>query len=314
MLGFITRDWPRKLTAIFFALVIWFTVSQQIQEVRTYHEVVIELHPENDNVYISENQKAIIETITIRGTKSDIALLKDSKSVLVKVSIPETDTEIYTFTLSDDDFDFPSPTISIEQIVPEQFNINVDRLVTKKVRVEPLFSKTLIPDSKDTAFINTRPREVTIKGPAKVLKTIEYIETKQFEMLPESKSYKVELKEQDKIQIIGNSTVEVDVTIKDKFDTKTIHNIPIQILNSVKNELIVDSIQSTDKSVNVTLSGPKIQIAALSDDSIRAFIEIEKGDVEGEFTRKIKVYVNARDCKVQYTEPEEVVVKLVKKE
>ena len=315
MLGFFTKDWPRKLTAIFFALLIWFTVSQQIQEVRTYHDIVIELNPENGDVFFSEKQRPIIKTITVRGTKSDVALLKDSKSIPVKVSIPELDPEIktYTFTLSDDNFDFPSPTISIEQIVPKQFNIKFDRIVTKKVRVVEVHDKINIPKNAVAIDFTIRPKEVTIKGPSEILKDIDSIETEQFVIPQKSTTRRVKLKEQENVEILVNSHVEIDIMMTSEIGTDAI-NVPLQILNSPNSDLGLESVLSNETTILVTLKGPQAQLDKLDQKLVKAYIEIEPGDQEGESKKKVKVHVESKDCKYTNIVPEYVDVKLVKKD
>ncbi|WDE97086.1 hypothetical protein PQO03_03835 [Lentisphaera profundi] len=178
IIKFFTKDFQRKLIAMFFALLIWFIVNQRISEVQTFSGIPIELINPNSNIIISKTNRPTANII-LRGPAKILQSLK-SKDISVRLVIPEgVRSGSLKLLLTRDDITIPGIT-QIENIVSETIIVEVDEMQEKEVPVRLLFNNAL---SDKYRLINTphiEPKTKLINGPSKRLESINYLTTKPF--------------------------------------------------------------------------------------------------------------------------------------
>ncbi len=307
----IRHEFPRKLTAIIFAGLIFGIVHIQLQETEVYTNVAVNLRPEGKNIMLLHDGK-LTTTLTVRGTRRNLNKIKTNP--LIEHLIPATTTEpgFYSFRLRADDITLP-PGVKIAPngIQPRKFEVEIDQIVHKEVDIRLRINREGLPSGLTIRRITIHPKKVTITGPKKLVKDITEIVSEEVEFdqnPPQNYEIDVALVEKPRISL-ARSEVHVSIELSRSKDIKPYRQIPVEALTRHDGGLYIMEFLDTPK-VDVTLEGPAATLDVLTAEFIHAFVELKKGDGVGVRVLRVRVWINAKDCTWRKITPAALRVKI----
>ncbi|MDD7986508.1 hypothetical protein PQO01_16280 [Lentisphaera marina] len=262
-----TKDFQRKLIAIFFALLIWFIVNQRISKVQTFSGIPIVLVNPNSNIIISQTNRPTANII-LRGPEKILQSL-ESKDIAVRLVLPEgIRPGALKLLLTEEDISIPRMT-KIENIVSQTIIVEVDEMREKEVPVRLLFNNAISDKYRLIDNPKIEPKTKLINGPSKRLDSINYLTTKPF--LIDSSRNK---------SFVSSVSLSLPSGVKCEFDkVKVLVDIESasKVLPMRRQKLSILSQGKTLDTplphVDAVVSGPPTIIDKLKSEDIKFFIE-----------------------------------------
>lgn len=310
----VTEDWPRKLIAIIFAALIWYSVHLQMRQSEVIRGVPVSVRlPEK--LAILESDQTPTVNVELGGSKRALRAITAS-NIRIVYSIPEEATPgSFTIHLKPLHVDVP-PGIDVSAISPEDLRVTLDRIVQKdNIPVEIKFGGRLPPNMahKGTLAI---PRTVSLTGPEKFLAGITDVKTESIELdenTPPEFELDVPLRPLPRIRIVPEK-VKVNVELARTRGTRYFENLPIAVVGDPRSGLAVEKILRPEKGLAefVVIEGPRDTIDILTASSLRTFVDISDLPGAGTFELPLQVWINAKNCTPANNRPNTVTVQVVR--
>lgn len=286
----IAEDWPRKLTALFFAVLIWLSVNSQLQDHVILQDVPVVLEYDPNSV-IPESDVFTVD-VKVRGQGSALRSLQTG-DINIRASIgPVTrDMPFYSVPLSPDNASSPFGTKVVE-IIPDRIQVGIDRIVRRRnIPVVPRFKGTL-KKGYSRARTKVFPKTVSISGPSKIAEDVEEVTTEPIpldETLDADFETDVRLARIPKVTI-GTESVHVAVELTRNSIERPFSDLPLHLLLPPNADLRA---ASPPPPVSVTLRGPQIVLDELDLTAIRAFADVSSITNPGRYRCPVQVWVAA---------------------
>ncbi|HBM16023.1 MAG TPA: hypothetical protein DD381_06755 [Lentisphaeria bacterium] len=315
---FISRNFGRKVIAIFFAVLVYAKVSNELAEDKTFQEVPVTIIKKG-NIEVLAYKPESVE-VTVQGSRNKLKLLSNSD---IRIEIPvdgivleNTESSAVTsktinYTISPSDVKTPNG-ISVLEIFPSEISIRIDHLQTKEFPVEVLFQGSL-PEDYSIGQINVMPKTVSVTGPGSIIDQIDYLTTKPI-ILDKSTvdSFSVERTFQigDKKMLISPKVVEVSVDVYKSKDTRLFQDIPVSLLINHPPIKYYKIKLLTDK-VNVTLGGLNSHLSKLQPDQIKAFADLSKVTAPGTYEVNVDCWIMDTGVTLKFIDPSVIKVEIM---
>jgi len=308
MSDILVADLPRKLVAFFFALLIWFAVEQQLHDLEVFHDVPVYLQYDQSQMVVERN--VVLVRLTLRGSRNRLDKIQSSDiEAAARVPTLAEGTKSHELQLTSNNFSTP-PGVRVSEISPPRPSLNVDRIITKDnvpVRIRYIGS---LRDGLKTSRAAAIPQRVAITGPSKLISTIYEILTEPI-MLDENiaRPFEIEVR----LVSIANVTfsvnsVHVTIEITSQIGQQPYRDLPVAMLTPVDFNL---QVARPLPNVAVTLHGPQVAMDALSQESVRPFVDISTVTEPGRYRRAVQVWIDgASSITAEYVHPSVVEVVL----
>jgi YbbR domain-containing protein len=311
--AFIREDFLRKAIALFFAVLFYFTVTSRLGIEEQINNIPVDI--DLPTTLINMGKSAPKVSVIITGSQGVLKQLnRSSLKIRTKVQLSDYIAgEFYTLRINPDDVSAPLG-VKIVRIEPRDIILNLDRKVSKKVEIKPVFTnKNALPRGYAVEQVSFQPSEVLITGPESILEKTQIVKTDPIPLsssLVDSFDYETKISNEATISV-SPETVNAQVKIIRQNKTRIIKNIPIKILEvpSKTGKFNIELLSSPH--VAVTLNGLKSTIDLLKGDSIKPYIDISSLDTAGTFYVNVSCWVNSNDkITVQNIYPDKVQVKI----
>jgi len=316
--GIIRHDFWRKLFALFFALLLWGAVKQQIRSSadigeRTLNRVPVHFVAKDGDFKVVPRDEFV--SVTVRVPK-DVKDLKDTDLTLeCPVTISQIENnEPMKLELGMVKRNRQIDNLTVQKILPEAILLNLDYVDEMDVKVLPVCDAAELMDGYRVYRAPVAdPEKVRIRGPKRALATIPYLETEKIPLSNVTKSFsrlaQLRLPNNEKngnVEILSDS-VRVEVEIK-KNDPRPIAGIPIQVLfgRTGANTLTIAKIQP--ESITVL-----VEIDAIPDVSmirVHPFLDLSEVTKPGVYNVDIKCWSDNDNVKVVELIPAQATVTL----
>jgi len=202
--GFFKYDILRKAIALFFAILFYFIVISRLGVEEQISNIPVDIDLPTTLVYVGEQTPKV--SIIIKGSKG---ILKETSrsSFKIRASVKLSDYisgEFYTLRLNTTNISAPLG-VKIVRIEPRDLLLNLDRKVSKKVKVTPTFAnKDALPQGYAVDHVSFQPSEVLVAGPESILKKILSVKSAPIPLsssLIDSFDYKTEIVDEPSISI-----------------------------------------------------------------------------------------------------------------
>ncbi|MEA2012052.1 MAG: CdaR family protein [Verrucomicrobiota bacterium] len=304
-LSLIKEDFPRKFTAILFAVIIWYAVYRQFHDIATFRDIPVHIEGTKSQVILSYSPHSI--TVRVKGAKKR---LQKMSNIDIKVNL-ELDSDIpttYHLPIEENNITLPYG-MSVLDIKPSRIIVNTDVYISKDV---PVRVETRGKLSSGFEYIKSSviPAQVKILGPSKIINEIIDVTTEPIfldqNVISDFEIY-TKLIQKKNIETMTPSSVSVAVEIAEVSATRGLTNLPITTLN--KEESILYSVVPLP-TVNITIKGRKKILETLDKNSVRPFVDISSFKNPGEFTCPVQVWIGESGINAEYIHPMVVAVKL----
>lgn len=313
----VIQDWPRKLVAIFFAAMIWYSISIKLQETETIRDIRLQIVPAPDIVILNEEALPTVE-LTVRGSKRALELLT-SNNIEVEHRIPsDIKAGKYEAFIRPRQVKLPRQ-VRIEDIQPERFTVQLDRRLTEDLPVRPRFTGQP-PQGLTRKEVAVWPKDVRVTGPSTQIRDLEEILTEPIELdenIPTSFRVDIPLvnPSPDTIQL-SPQEVEVSVEMSRTNGEILLRDIHLNV-NDVPGSAyyVSEFIDPPIPRVQAVIEGPRSTVDYLTNASVRAFIDISNIRVPDDYTLPVQIWINAKDTQVrdQSIRPRNIQVRIAKR-
>lgn len=298
----------RKGVAFFFAVLIWLAVDSQLHDFTMFSDVPVIL--QYDPTSVALEREYVNVDVTLQGPSKRLRKTEIT-DIRVTARIPPIPKGVYFYELhlSPDDVSV-RPGIRVKDISPKTVLIPVDRIETKhNVPIRVRFAGEL-QDGYRLARKSVFPSAADIRGPSKIVKDIRELVTEPVlldETLEHDFEVDVDIVDIPKIRI-NTETVHVSLEIARHSTEKSFHDLPIFVMRGTESRL---NVSTPMENASITLHGPKINLDALDELSIRPFIDISSITSPGRYRRPVRVWINgAPNVTAEYVHPSIVEVTL----
>ncbi|MFT5128960.1 MAG: YbbR domain-containing protein [Rhodothermales bacterium] len=312
----IVDDWPRKLAAIFFAVILWMGVDGYISDERTYVNVPIKVEHNGDVVRLTESLPT--GSVTIRGPRERIdEVTRENLTILLRVP-PHIGAGRHSFRLGRRHVQTLRGTRAMS-VTPAEITIQLDAVVRKAVPISTshrdLFES--MPDRFDISTLRMTPETVTVTGPGTFLEGIAKVMPARRIALgdnpPENLEIVLPLRPIPDASL-SHDSVTVQLELYTRRETKRFENLPVMVLGELPEGLEMSFADPAEPILKeVVISGPSNVIGILSPKSLRTFIDVTDIKRPGQVSRPVNIYVQARNCEVERVEPSKMVLLLTRK-
>ncbi len=247
---FWTRDWILKIISLVIAVVLWLYVGGEDVVDKTVL-VPVEVINLPKKLIISNKFKKEIE-VTVRGPRS-LLLEMDKKQSPIQIDLNEVKPGTHVKTIEHGLIPV-SRGVEIQRVQPSTIILSLDKLIEKQFPIHAVIEGS-VPTGFIMKGIQINPDSIAITGPQTVLSQIDFLKTVPIDIhgLTASKKLQIPLQLDDAIvDLIGETSVTVDLKIDYETIVKTLENVPVQ--------LFIDGVvQEVEPAfVSITVSIPQI--------------------------------------------------------
>jgi YbbR domain-containing protein len=307
----IRHDFWRKVFALIFAcLLTWYAY----QNVKSRMELV-RVNIRNVPVRFVPLEEGV--TLIPRDVSADVTLevpkeQKTLKNTDFYLECPVTKYQVETDMPVELRLDMVRSNIVFDElhvlaVNPDMIPLNIDIMDTKDVPVHPVSDSAEVMEGYQASLIQPE-KPVTIRGPKKLLDTIEYLETEKIPLANVTKSF---TRQVDPVSPYGRNIeilsgkVKVEVRVE-KNKPRAFDGIPVQVLfgRTGANNLIISKIQP--ESVTVLVDS----VPDISQTQIHPFLDLSDVTRPGVYTVDIKCWSDNDRIKVVEVIPAQATVTL----
>jgi hypothetical protein len=273
-----SRKFLLKVFSLFFSLFIWFYVVSTA-EIEVTKEVPITVDLPKGLAVSNDIVRSLNYQLSGPGLFVRRFLNKKIEVKINKNDFYRKGKRKYQISL---DKYKPKLPLGVEllSMEPRYLQINLEPIITKKVRIKAHFSANL-QDEFQIDKIKLIPKTVSISGPKSIIRTVKFLETKVIDNIANIPSSGMRTKivtDSDKIKI-SEDDVLVSFVIKSKLTTRKIIDIPIifQSNGLIKNashkkvELVIEAEEKMIQGVDAKT----FQVLAIIDKKSQKAVDIE---------------------------------------
>lgn len=311
--GIIRKDFWRKIIALFFALLIYFLVSNKIGT-----EIRMDNVPVSINLpakLVNLNRKLPKVTVSVRGSKRQLNKLASSDiristTIVENKFIPGTP---YSVKLTDDNITIPFG-VKVTSIQPEEFILNLEKQTTKQVEVKANFNSKKIAEDYTIGDVIISPIKVWITGAESLIENIKSVDTAPIplENLTQSFEYEVAIPKNINYRILPEK-VTVKIEISKYLASRIIKTIPIKILKTSGGSTEMQVELLSTPHVDVTINGSREKVSTVKPEMIKPYIDISSFEDPGKYKITIDCWINLEGVKITNVFPKQVEIKLSRK-
>lgn len=308
----IRHDFGRKVIALTLTALIYFAVTEQTGQSKTVDDVEVKLAlPEN---LVDIGGKIPHASVTVTGPER---LLKSLSRGDFSIVLPFD----ATFTPGRTTYQIPlypgnvkSPFgVSVVKVEPSVMSFEVDRIVSKPLPMEPVYSPdSALPEGYTVGKVTFAQPVVSVTAPETMLSNLKAIQTDviPLDKTTQSFSYTVGLKSPNPSITLTPAKVMVNVEILKEFETRTFKDVPIRILNATgRQELTVDILSDSD--VDVIVEGNRSVLELLEPENLKPYIDVSRIEKSGIYNMNVNCWVDRDDVRIKTIHPDLLSVKLI---
>ncbi len=310
---FISNDFPRKLLALFFALLVYFTVSYKIGDERRIQEIPVKISVPAVLVNMEETHPKV--SLDVRASSRNLKQLTAAK-FSIHIKLKETEYipgEPYPVKILPQDVRAPIG-VKVLKITPSEFLISLDRNVTREIKIKPRFEKGAeLPEGYTTGNVTLEPSHVALSGPSRLVNMIKSLDTEPIPLdksTTESFDYKIPVANKEGFIKIIPSKVTAQVEIVKEEEKRIFRSVPIKLLTANNGKEMVVELVSTPH-VDVSVIGPKSKIQMMKANQLKAYADISSFDKPGAYNIDIGCWTSLPDVRIKNIYPSQVQVKLL---
>jgi YbbR domain-containing protein len=301
------KNLGKKTIAFIVALSLWLVTNVEQNIERSISTEVSYANLPSDLVIMNKPPETL--NIRVRGPRNRIASLS-YRDISLSLDLCQASTGISRFDIQTEQIKSPKG-IQVVSISPAEIKLDVDKVVEKKVNVQPIIG---LPDAgyEIVGEPEIVPSEVRIRGPERVLSKIKSMSTDLVLATGVRSKFKIEvpLEVPPRVEIVGGGTVQVTVNIEERTVVKEFKNIDIDLINF--DNLTFEPLETLKAAIE--FEGPYSIIKGLKSKDIKAFVDgsdLTKSNGKSMYTLKVSVdYPYSERIKLKKKIPDEVEIKL----
>ena len=170
--GTLKRNRLLKLFSILLAIALWFTVSGE-ERTETTINMALELVNLNKNLMATNEVPPAIQ-VRVVGPRSIVNNLSQTR-LTQTLDLNGYKSGRHTFSLGPNSFSLPRG-VQVVRIQPNPITLTLAATITRTLPIKPVLENNPA-EGYELVSVNTRPAQVTVKGPAPELAELQFIPT-----------------------------------------------------------------------------------------------------------------------------------------
>jgi YbbR domain-containing protein len=314
--GLAFRDFWRKTIALFFSLIVYFTVLHKAGKEEIVRDVPVSLTVPAALVSMDETPPKV--SLRIRASDRNISRISPTE-FHIDIKIEErkfTPGAPYTVKITPQDIKTPYG-VDVVKTDPAELLINLERNISKNVLVKPKLSPpSMLPDGYIIGGVKVNPPEVRVTGPASIVDKLDFVSTVT---IPLDKSAYENFEYTASVVPGGNlvksspQKVSAHIEIVKEEVSSIFRSIPIRILEAAQGgggAMTAEFLSAPN--VDVSVSGPKGKIQAMKPELIKAYIDLGSIEQPGVYNVDVGCWTGVPGVEVKSVYPQKVQIKLTK--
>jgi YbbR domain-containing protein len=303
------QDYPRKLLALLFAVILYKGVSDNIFVEREITGVPVDVKLSSDLIF-QTGQKNLV-TIKIKCSERTLKELNPedfAASVYVGPEHRQND-DIYLVRLRPEMFKQKN---GVKIIRSQSLELKLQRKISKRIPVKVQFSGNLSNEYR-TAASRSIPDTVMVSGPELTLNSFSNIFSEPIplsETVRDPFEYESKLVTPDGVDVSPRK-VMVQVDIVKSFEEKRMGNLPVLLVQS-NDKTLQATLAEPEQRAEATASGLPSRLSVLDSKDIRLFADLSEISKPGVYTVPLRFSCALDGVSLKAVVPGEVQVKVVK--
>jgi len=301
------KNFGKKTIAVVIAIMLWIVANLEFDIEKTFN-IPVKYTNLNSGLIITNNPPDEI-SYKIKGPRTELSTLISSTSV-INVDLSQFTTGVSNIRVESDSMNLPKE-VDITSVNPAEITIDLDKLVSKKVNVEPVFEK-LEKGFQIMGALDYSPKSIEITGPKQMLAKIDSIETRPISLEGEKSNFSIEVPLQLPNKLVtakDDEQVKVSFDIQEENLAKEFNNIDIIFKNF--NDL--DYTATKDAKAMIIFDGPYSIINNLSSKDIEVYVDARdiRSANSGNHKLRVKVdYPNPDNLNLYKLTPETIEIRV----
>jgi len=308
----LTRDFQRKAVALFFALLIWRSVSSNVRD----EDVVLRNVPlsvQFDPAVVVLRDSARTVDVSLRGSRRRLEQIS-SQDVQIELQVPSDIHEgVYYYGVGlspKKSVRHAPPGVRVTSITPDRVELHIDRLVSKpNVAIKPEYAGTL-REGYEVVRATSVPDNALLRGPHRDLLDIDTVSTEPI-LLDDTivQDFTVSARLKAIPGVTMPESVRVDLVVGRRSVPRTLHGVPLSVLVNPASGLRVEGALP---EMAVTVRGPKAALDEVTELAVCPFLDLSAITSPGRYRRQVNTWMTGvSDVVVESTAPPSVEVTLV---
>ena len=260
--GTLKRNRLLKLLSLLLAIAFWFAVSGE-ERTETSLNMTLELVNLNQNLMVTSEIPPAIQ-VRVVGSRSIVNNLSQAR-LTQTLDLNGYKSGRHTFSLGPNSFSLPRG-VQVVRIQPNPITLTLATTITRTLPIKPVLENNPA-EGYELVSVNTRPTQVTVKGPSPELAELQFISTlpidlsflKEHTVIATDLDFKnLHLSLKDPVAILA------DLQIGPKALTRTFSGVPVLTSQGAK---------VSPTQVTLTIKGPWPLVQNLKPEDLKAQVD-----------------------------------------
>lgn len=314
--GFIRRDFGRKLVALLFAVVVYYSIGYQQRETRWIRNVPVEVQPAGSEFIMSPGSSSFRTDIQVRGNaeRLDAAVPEMFAGAAEAGEENRRGGGVYAVTLVPGNFHTPRG-IEVVKVAADKavLEVRMQRRISRELPVKPRVAGHLSEDFRLGEMV-VMPRRVVVTGPETDVNRLKEVLTERVPLSPEIEEsilYRAKVEAPSSVTVVPDR-VEVQIGVERNIGEVVWQDIPVGLLCDRNAGLGVSFVEENPR-VSVTVrSSAASQAGRVMPENLRAFVDVTRLSSPGIHKVNVECHIRGGRGTVRAIHPGEFSVKIVK--
>ncbi len=308
LLLLIKRDFGRKMIALFFALLLYFYVHNEVRSTpQKVDNVPVDIVLPQELMDVDPKPQFVtLEIKSNREAAVSASLLRGRVEVDYNRYIPG---KPYVVSLKTENFRAPLG-IRVIGVDPGEIALNLQQRMSRDVPVRVTFSNRLSPDYK-SSLASCIPSTVRVTGPEQLVRDLKSVSTQPVplsESVTEGFEYVARL-DAPNGTAISPEKVTCQIDVEKNYEQRTFQSLPVQLLTQSGGKPLKTEFLGPSR-VEVTVRGLSGSVAALVPAEVRPYLDISHIDKPGIYEVSAGCYVRGDGLDVKEIRPAQIKIKI----
>jgi len=311
----VRKDILRKIIAVFFAILVYFSVKEKLAE-----EVKISGVPVNiilpAELLDVDNKQHFVSVICSGSRRAISNIAPADLRALVRVEYGNfVDGEPYKLVLKPDDFRSENGVrvVALDN-KDKELLLNLQAKGKRNVQIRAKFN-SLENLTRDYEVVGVKyiPSEVELVGPKNIIKEIMAVSTEPIPLdssVSEPFEYAVKLEPPAGMKVLPERVI-VQIDIGKRFSSRVFTAVPVMMLHLPEQDNLRYEFTGPSR-VEVMVKGTPQLLTGLSENEIKPYIDVSKLSQAGVYNCMVKCYVNGTGIEVTSVYPDQIPLKVTK--
>lgn len=307
--AYIIQDYPRKLLALLFAVMLYLGVSGKIFETKSLPGVPVEVTLSPDLIFATGQKNQV--TVTVQGSERTLKAINPEDFTGSVYVGPEHGIggDVYVVHLRPDMFKHRT---GAKVVKCQPLRLHLQRRISKRVQVKVQFSGRLSEEFR-SGEVRCIPAEVMVSGPELTLNSFNTMFT---EPIPLSETVRDSFEFESKLIVpadlqVNPGRVMVQVDIAKNLEQRRFAGLPVRLMSGGDASLKA-ALEGAARTADVLVSGGPARLSVLTKDDIRLYADLSDIRQPGIYTVPLRSNCTVEGVSVKAVTPGEVKVKVVK--